>query len=64
MKAPWSPEVVKSLNESQQRHDRHPYTCPGGPPGNCRKTPTGGVLVATENGWICETCDYKQNWAH
>jgi hypothetical protein len=21
-------------------------------------------LIATENGWICPVCDYKQNWAH
>jgi hypothetical protein len=21
-------------------------------------------LVATESGWICTVCDYKQNWAH
>ena len=21
-------------------------------------------LVATENGFICPVCDYKQNWAH
>jgi len=21
-------------------------------------------LVATENGWVCPVCDYKQNWAH
>jgi len=21
-------------------------------------------LIATENGWICPVCDYKQNWPH
>lgn len=21
-------------------------------------------LIATNNGWICPVCDYKQNWAH
>lgn len=21
-------------------------------------------LIATENGWICPVCNYKQNWAH
>lgn len=21
-------------------------------------------LIATENGWKCPVCDYKQNWAH
>ena len=21
-------------------------------------------LIATEGGWICPVCDYKQNWAH
>jgi len=22
------------------------------------------MLIATENGWICPVCDYKQDWAH
>ena len=21
-------------------------------------------LIATEEGWVCPVCDYKQNWAH
>lgn len=21
-------------------------------------------LIATENGWVCPVCDYKQDWAH
>lgn len=22
------------------------------------------ILIATEDGWICPACDYKQKWAH
>lgn len=25
---------------------------------------TNTNLIATEDGWICPACDYKQNWAH
>lgn len=43
----------------------HPYTCPNRNDG--RHLDNGvdlGCLVATENGWVCPHCDYRQDWAH
>lgn len=62
--APFTPEQVRRLNEYQHAGQFHPYTC-----GNCRDnlgTENGmndRLLVATEQGWECPTCDYTQNWA-
>ena len=56
MKAPWTPEQVAALNAHQQRDDFHPYTC-----GNDSRHP---VLRATPDGWVCDACDYRQDWAH
>jgi hypothetical protein len=54
MKAPWTEEQVSKLNKFQSRGIMHPFTCSGG----------HGNLIATKDGWICEKCDYTQDWAH
>jgi hypothetical protein len=53
--APFSAEMVTSLNEFQAGTIWNPVRC-----GNtgCRR-----VLVATESGWRCPNCSYTQNWA-
>lgn len=56
----FTPEQVKSLNEYQQAGVMHPFTCGG----DAKHLDGEGILVATEDGWICPYCDYKQNWAH
>lgn len=56
IKAPFTPEQVEALNNWQKAGIYHPYIC-----GNeqcCQD------LIATEQGWTCPCCDYKQNWAH
>lgn len=55
IKTPFTEEQIKKLNIQQNSGRVHPYTC-----GNvdCR-----AILIATEEGWICPNCDYKQNWA-
>lgn len=53
VKAPFTPEQVKSLNDYQDSGVFHPFTC------ECRAN-----LIATEKGWICNCCNYTQNWAH
>ena len=53
MKAPFTPEQVVLLNQFQNLGTVHPFTC------KC-----GENLIATENGWICDKCDYTQDWAH
>ena len=56
IKAPWTDEQVKNLNDYQGAGVFHPFTCGGT---NCRED-----LVATPTGWVCPKCDYTQNWAH
>lgn len=56
MKAPFTNEQVKALNEFQNSGMFHPFTC-----GKCRAD-----LVAHQDGWHCPNpqCDYTQDWAH
>ena len=67
--APFTPEQVQRLNEWQTQTGTnmpfHPFTC------GCRGESVHGheggdtgVLIATENGWVCPSCDYTQDWAH
>ena len=61
LRAPFTPEQVEALNEYQQGGWMHPFTCGG----TCReRLGIEAELVATEAGWVCETCDYTQDWAH
>jgi hypothetical protein len=55
VRAPFTPEQVASLNAYQASNLFHPYTC---------LTSSHGPLIATEAGWHCSVCDYKQNHAH
>ena len=61
-KAPWTFEQVSALNLYQKRRLMHPYTCGFNRKGE-NHLDGEGVLVATENGWVCPFCDYKQDWA-
>lgn len=54
--APWTPEQVAALNSWQRTGYLHPFTC--------GKNSEHRVLVATPDGWMCEDCDYRQDWAH
>lgn len=60
VRAPFTPEQVEILNKHQADQTQHPYTCENwhGEPVERRN------LVATEQGWICRHCSYRQNWAH
>lgn len=69
IQAPFTPEQVASLNDFQKSGVMHPFTC-----GPCRDGAPGTrdadgnwisdrCLTATVAGWICETCDYTQQWA-
>lgn len=63
IKAPWSAEKVTALNLYQKSRRLHPYTC-GFNRTDENHTDGEGILIATENGWICPFCDYKQDWAN
>ena len=63
--APWTNEQVKVLNQSQQRTDLHPFTCPNRGDGKHGWLwGDHGTLIATPDGWICPACGYTQNWAY
>ena len=62
-----TPEEVGRLNKEQKRNDRHPYTCDRrAKQCEVNQTPRDykkdGVLIATENGWVCPCGKYKQNY--
>jgi hypothetical protein len=56
-KAPFTDEQIKNLNEYQKLDIVHKFTC--GNDHNGERT-----LIATDSGWVCPTCDYKQDWCH
>lgn len=59
----FTPEQVKSLNDYQHSGAFHPFTC-GGDRTDEKHLDGEGLLVATEDGWVCPYCPYQQNWAH
>jgi hypothetical protein len=67
MNKKFTPEEVERLNKEQKRNDRHPYTCDRKAK-ECevnqkpRDHEKDGVLIATENGWICPCGKYKQDY--
>ncbi len=67
---PFTPEQVRNLNSFQESGRFHPFTC-GGNRHDAAHTAYQeehggdfGQLVATETGWICPVCGYRQDWAH
>jgi hypothetical protein len=63
----WSNEEVDSLNKYQNGGHFHPFTCCG--PSEIKECErisgkSEGLLIATENGWVCPCGKYTQNWAH
>lgn len=67
IKAPFTPEQVRQLDEWQHRADVHPFTCGNRADGKHPPESTyrdHGALRATVRGWICAYCDYTQGWAH
>lgn len=69
LQAPFTPDQVQRLNEWQTgTHGSmpvHPFTCANRSDGG-HGTEGGdtGVLIATNDGWVCPHCDYTQDWAH
>lgn len=59
----FTPEEVESLNDYQKAGIFHPFTC-GGNRTDKNHLDGEGLLVATEAGWYCPYCDFKQNWAY
>lgn len=62
IETPWTAEQIADLNFCQTSGCSHPYTC-GFDRKDKKHLDGEGILIATENGWICSYCDYKQTWA-
>lgn len=56
MRPPYSQSEVENMNGYQASDVFHPLTC-----GNDSGHPN---LVATEAGWHCPACEYKQTWSY
>ena len=52
-------EEVDALNEYQKSGKFHPYTC-GGNRTDEKHLDGQGILIATEDGWVCPYCEYRQ----
>lgn len=59
VRTPWTPAQVSRLNRWQTSGIFHPFTC-----GKRDGHEGEGILTATINGWVCQECDYTQDWAH
>lgn len=61
--APFTDKQVELLNIYQSLGFTHPFTCGGE---HCKRDnrEDRGVLVATNDGWVCPCGKYNQNWAH
>ncbi len=57
IEAPFTQAQVVGLNRWQHAGYVHEFTC-GNQHGGDR------TLVATVGGWVCQECDYTQDWAH
>jgi hypothetical protein len=61
----FTPEQVKNLDEYQRAGVMHPFTCVNRNDGKHFDNGVDkGALVPTVRGWICQSCDYTQDWAH
>jgi len=61
----FTPTQVKNLDEFQRAGAMHPFTCPNRSDGNHFDNDVDlGCLIPTVRGWICQCCDYTQDWAH
>jgi NAD+ synthetase len=65
--APFTNEQVQNLNEYQKLGIVHPFTCCS--PENIHECERScgkgeGILIATNNGWVCPCGKYTQDWAH
>jgi len=70
--APWTDEQVEALNQFQASRRMHPFTCGSGNRTDAAQVEAVAqhgmndavLLVATNDGWVCQACDYTQTWAH
>jgi hypothetical protein len=66
VKAPFTEEQVKRINEYQDSGRFHAFTCMSHPVPECERTAmiNQGTLVASETGLTCPCGKYTQDWVH
>lgn len=65
VKAPWTVAQVQALAKYQRAGAMHPFTCANrSNPAHLYLDGDVGILIPTVRGWICQCCDYTQDWAH
>ena len=69
LNAPFDASACDRLNQFQVRVNAgfqgHPFTCANRSDGKHGEEGGDlGVLIATEQGWVCPHCEYTQQWAH
>jgi hypothetical protein len=65
--APFTDEQVEKLNRFQSTKSIHPFTCCT--PSEIRECQrrlrrNEGILIATNDGWVCPCGEYVQDWAY
>jgi hypothetical protein len=58
----FTPDEVVNLDKHQHQSRYHPFTCPNHNDDDHRQSLD--CLIPTVRGWVCQFCDYTQNWAH
>ena len=64
----WTAAQVDKLNAYQHGYG-HPFTCGNDRSDEAHKAyaeeedEDAGLLIATQRGWVCPVCDYRQFWA-
>lgn len=60
IRAPFSDEQVKNINQYQTQATFHPFTCCGYD--GCKRDVNDGILTATKKYLICPCGKVKQKW--
>lgn len=61
IQAPFTSWQVANLEDWQESNLVHPFTCPNR---SDEKHMATDILIPKINGWICQYCNYTQDWAH
>ncbi len=64
LKAPFTDEQVVALNRYQEETFMHPFTCCSHDGCERHEREDSGMLIATNEGWVCPCGKWKQDWAH
>lgn len=61
--APFTDDQVEALNKYQTGTSFHPFTCCSYDDCKRGSQDDQGILIASNEGWVCPCGKWKQNWA-